>query len=43
LPVAAISFPLRYSHSSLEICNLSDIEATAKLLELAVHQPWNFS
>jgi putative aminopeptidase FrvX len=43
LPVAAISFPLRYSHSSLEICNLFDIQATAKLLELAVHQPWNFS
>ncbi|HSV86526.1 MAG TPA: hypothetical protein VLH85_08115 [Levilinea sp.] len=40
LPVAAVSFPLRYSHSAIEVCDRSDIETTGALLELAVRQPW---
>jgi putative aminopeptidase FrvX len=43
LPVAAISFPLRYSHSPLEVCSQSDIAATGALLELAVRHPWQAS
>jgi putative aminopeptidase len=43
LPVAAVSFPLRYGHSPQEVCDLADIEATSALLELAVRQPWTFS
>jgi putative aminopeptidase len=43
LPVAAISFPLRYAHSALEVCDLADISATRMLLELAVRQPWAFT
>jgi putative aminopeptidase len=43
LPVAAISFPLRYAHSALEVCDRSDIRATSALLELVVRQPWYFS
>jgi putative aminopeptidase FrvX len=43
LPVAAISFPLRYAHSSFEVVDLEDIGAAQLLLELAVRQPWVFT
>lgn len=40
IPVAALSFPLRYSHSAIEMADLEDIRATADLLELAARSPW---
>lgn len=40
IPVAAISFPLRYSHSAIELADLNDIRATADLLEQAARLPW---
>jgi len=33
IPAIEVCFPLRYSHSQLEACNLKDIELTVKLLE----------
>lgn len=32
-----IGFPMRYSHSSLEVCDLSDLEALCRLLKAALH------
>lgn len=40
VPTAAISFPLRYSHSAVEVADLEDIHWTADLLEQAVRSPW---
>jgi len=40
LPVAALSFPLRYAHSPVETVNLDDIEHTFRLLEMSVQKPW---
>ena len=31
-----IGFPMRYSHSSLEVCDLADLEALARLLSAAL-------
>jgi putative aminopeptidase FrvX len=31
-----IGFPLRYAHSSIEVCNLSDLEGLVKLLQLII-------
>jgi len=39
-PVAAISFPLRYSHSPAEVANLKDLEQTLHLLLAVVRSPW---
>jgi len=43
VPVAAVSFPLRYAHSALEVCDVSDVLAAGALLELAVRCPWQVS
>ncbi len=40
IPSAAVSFPLRYSHSAIEVADLDDVRATADLLEHAVRSPW---
>ncbi len=40
VPCAALSFPLRYSHSAIEVADLDDIRATADLLETSVRSPW---
>jgi putative aminopeptidase FrvX len=40
LPVAAISFPLRYAHSPVEVVDLSDIQHTLDLVEKLIRQPW---
>ncbi len=40
IPSAAVSFPLRYSHSAIEVADLDDLRATADLLEMAVRSPW---
>jgi putative aminopeptidase len=40
IPTAALSFPLRYSHSAIEMADIDDIQATAGLLEQAVMSPW---
>ncbi|MCX6078323.1 MAG: M42 family metallopeptidase [Chloroflexi bacterium] len=39
-PVAAVSFPLRYSHSPSEVADLEDLNQTLNLLLAAVHFPW---
>lgn len=43
LPVAGVSFPLRYSHSPVEVADLTDLENTLALLDLAVHYAWELS
>jgi putative aminopeptidase FrvX len=43
LPVAGVSFPLRYSHSPVEVADTTDLENTLALLELAVQHPWELS
>ncbi len=40
IPSAAVSFPIRYSHSAIEVADLDDIRATADLLENVVRSPW---
>lgn len=40
LPVAAVSFPLRYSHSPVEVADVGDIQATLQLLQAVVDNPW---
>ncbi len=40
-PVAALSFPLRYSHSPAEVADLEDLNQTLNLLLAAVCFPWN--
>jgi putative aminopeptidase FrvX len=40
LPVAAVSFPLRYSHSPVEVADAGDADATLQLLEAVVRSPW---
>ena len=40
IPTAAVSFPIRYSHSAIEVADLDDIRATADLIERAVRSPW---
>lgn len=40
LPVAAVSFPLRYSHSPAEVVDLNDLNQTLQLLYALVMQPW---
>ncbi len=40
LPVAAISFPLRYAHSPVEMVDLGDAQASLDLMEGLVLQPW---
>ncbi len=42
IPTAAVSFPLRYSHSAIEIAGIDDIRARAGLLEQAVRSPWQY-
>jgi putative aminopeptidase FrvX len=40
IPSAAVSFPIRYAHSAIEVADLDDIRVTADLLENAVRSPW---
>ncbi len=40
LPVAAVSFPLRYAHSPVETADLDDVEFTYRLLDCMVRNPW---
>lgn len=39
-PVAAVSFPLRYSHSPAEAASLTDLELTLRLLLELMQHPW---
>lgn len=39
-PVAALSFPLRYSHSPAEVADLDDLSQTLDLLLAIVRSPW---
>jgi putative aminopeptidase FrvX len=41
LPVAALSFPLRYSHSPAEVADLEDLAQALDLILAAVRTPWN--
>jgi endoglucanase len=41
LPVAALSFPMRYAHSPVEMADLDDVENTYRLLEKLVRIPWH--
>jgi len=41
LPVAAVSFPLRYAHSPVEMVDLGDAQASLDLLAGLVFQPWD--
>jgi putative aminopeptidase FrvX len=40
IPTAAISFPLRYSHSPAEVASLDDLNQTLHLLHRIVMDPW---
>jgi putative aminopeptidase FrvX len=39
-PTAAVSFPLRYSHSPAEVADLGDLHQTLQLLHGIVADPW---
>jgi putative aminopeptidase FrvX len=40
LPVAAVSFPLRYAHSPAEMVELADLQATLDFLNLIARTSW---
>ncbi len=40
LPVAAVSFPLRYSHAPVEVADVADADAALDLLRAVIRQPW---
>jgi endoglucanase len=41
LPVAAVSFPLRYAHSPVDMVDVGDAQASLHLLAGLVFQPWD--
>lgn len=43
LPSAAVSFPLRYSHSPLEMADWGDVDSTVALLAEVANEPWKGS
>lgn len=40
IPTAAVSFPLRYSHSPAEVADISDLNRTLSLLYHVLTNPW---
>lgn len=40
LPVGAVSFPLRYTHSPVETADLADVESVFQLLLALAQNPW---
>lgn len=40
IPTAAVSFPLRYSHSPAEVADITDLNQTLRLLFHVVTNPW---
>lgn len=40
IPTAAVSFPLRYSHSPAEVADLKDLNTTLELLYHVLTNPW---